>query len=272
LILTRNFTGPNQIPGAKMFRTQNLLGTGCFAALLSIAGPATSAQTAGKIPPEIIDEAATHETVLVLVGLKVSWQLESTLSEAAVQEQRGAIGTVQDSLLAELAGTKHRIIRRYDEIPGIALEVGADALAALARSAIVTNVLLDRPAVKPANESIREAAAGAEAQSLPTDKVPHQLFNRVQSGGTVLVLAGLRVPWQREDKLSEELLAVQRAAILHAQSYLLTELAGTQYKVMRLYTSIPGIALRVGLDALRVLEKSPAVTNVLQDRPAVPSR
>jgi hypothetical protein len=254
------------------FRTQSLLGTGCFAALLSVAEPAASAQTDGKIPPEVIDEAATYETVLVLVGLKVPWQLESTLSETAVREQRGAIGIVQNSLLTELAGTKHRVVRRYDEIPGIALEVGADALAALARSVIVTNVLLDRPAVKSVNERIRESGASVEARSLGSDKVPDQLFNRVEDGGTVLVLAGLRVPWQREDKLSEELLALQRTAILHAQSYLLTELAGTQYKVMRLYTSIPGIALRVGLDALRVLEKSPAVTNVLQDRPAKPSR
>jgi hypothetical protein len=61
-------------------------------------------------------------------------------------------------------------------------------------------------------------------------------------------------------------------AILNAQSYILAELAGTQYKVMRLYTRIPGIALRVGLDALKVLERSPAVTNVLLDRPARASR
>jgi hypothetical protein len=255
-------------------RTQSLLRTSCFAVLLSVTEPAASAQTAGKIPPEVIDEAATHETVLVLVGLKVPWQMESVLTESAVREQRGAIGIVQNNLVTELAGTKHKIIRRYDEIPGIALEVGPDALAALARSAIVTNVLLDRPVVKSANEGrLREfgAAVGA-TQSPGSEKVPGQLFNRVENDGTVLVLAGLRVPWQREDRLSEELLALQRAAILHAQSYLLTELAGTQYSVMRLYTSIPGIALRVGLDALRVLEKSPAVTNVLQDRPAKPSR
>jgi hypothetical protein len=52
------------------------------------------------------------------------------------------------------------------------------------------------------------------------------------------------------------------------QSYVLAELGGTQFKVMRLYRTIPGIALRVGLDALQVLENSPAVTNVVPDRPA----
>jgi hypothetical protein len=84
-------------------------------------------------------------------------------------------------------------------------------------------------------------------------------------------LAGLRTPWQREDTLSEELVALQRSAILSAQSYVLAELAGTQFNVMRLYRQIPGIALRVGMDALKVLEMSPAVTNVLPDRPAKPA-
>ena len=86
------------------------------------------------------------------------------------------------------------------------------------------------------------------------------------------MLAGLRTPWQREDQLSEELKALQRKAILSAQSYVLAELSGTQFKVMRLYRSIPGLALRVGLDALQILEKSPAVTNVVPDRPATASR
>ena len=86
--------------------------------------------------------------------------------------------------------------------------------------------------------------------------------------GTVLVLAGLKTPWQREDQLDDHLKALQRSAILNAQGYVLAELGGTQFKVMRLYRSIPGIALRVGVDALQILQKSPAVTNVIQDRPA----
>jgi hypothetical protein len=227
------------------------------------------AQTAGKIPREVIDQASAHGTVLVLVGLNVPWQLESTLNEDAVRLQREAIRSVQGNLLTELLGTKYKIIRRYEEIPGIALEVGADALAGLARSVTVTNVLFDRPGVNAVNDGQPEVVG--KADSIAPEKVPLQLFKRVASDGTILVLAGLRVPWQREDKLSEELLALQRGAILAAQSYLLAELAGTQYKVMQLYSRIPGIALRVGSDALKVLERSPAVTNVLADRPAKPS-
>jgi hypothetical protein len=237
---------------------KNWLTTNCFAALLCLTGTSVMAQTGGKIPSEVIDHAAAHGTVLVLVGLKVPWQMESRLSPDEALGQREAIASVQKDLLTELEGRTYKVIRRYDRVPGIALEVGADVLAELARSPRVTNVLLDRPAV--------------ETQTASSEKVPWQLFKRAASDGTVLVLAGLRTPWQREDQLSEDLKALQREGILSAQSYVLAELSGTQFKVMRLYRSIPGVALRVGLDALRILEKSPAVTNVVPDRPATASR
>lgn len=230
-----------------------------LAALLFADISPAAAQPTPKIPTEVIDHAAVNGTVLVLVGLKVPWQMESNLSEDQVQAQRDAIASIQKTLLSELAGKSYKITRRYDRIPGIALEVGPDALAELAHSTSVVNVLLDRP---PA----------VEEEVPASDKVPSQLFKSAANNGTVLVLAGLRTPWQREDQLSEELVALQRQAILSAQSYILAELGGTQFKVLRLYRSIPGIALRVGLDALRVLQSSPAVTNVVQDRPVATSR
>jgi hypothetical protein len=240
------------------FRSKSWLGAICFAAALSFAGPAALAQTGGKIPPEVIDHAAAHGTVLVLVGLDVPWQMESSLNEDAARAQRESIASIQKDLLTELEGRTHKVTRRYDQIPGIALEVGADALAELARSPNVTNVLLDRPQT--------------DSEVLSSEKVPWQLFKRAANDGTVLVLAGLRTPWQREDQLSEEIKTLQRQAILNAQGYVLAELSGTQFRVTRLYRSIPGIALRVGLDALQRLQKSPAVTNVVADRPAQGSR
>lgn len=227
------------------------------AAMMLAAPTSTPAQPIQKIPTEVIDQAATDGRVLVLVGLKMPWQMESNLTEDQIQAQRDTIASIQKNLLSELAGKSYKITRRYDRIPGIALEVGADALAELAHSTNVANVLLDRP-------------AGVDAVS--SDKVPTQLFKNAATNGTVLVLAGLRTPWQREEQLSEDLIALQRKAILSAQSYILAELGGTQFKVLRLYRSIPGIALRVGLDALLVLQNSPAVTNVVQDRPAATSR
>lgn len=226
---------------------------------LLLVGPSAAAQSNPKVPVEVIERAGVDGTVAVLVGLKVPWQMESGLNESQIHAQREAIASIQADLLAELTGKSHRVTRRYDRIPGIALEVGADALAELAHSPNVVNVLMDRP-----------VAAGQMPGA--DDKVPSTLYKNVAANGTVLVLAGLRTPWQREEQLSEELITLQRSAILSAQSYLLAELSGTQFRVLRLYRSIPGIALRVGFDALQVLENSPAITNVVADRPVQRAR
>ncbi len=250
-------------------RSQRLLKTSCYAALLLLLTSVALAQSPGKIPREVIDQAAANGTALVLVGLNVPWQREARLSEAELRAQRTAIASIQSDLLNQLDGRNYKLLRRYQEVPGIALEVGADALAELARLPIVTNVLLDRPAgtaMPPANRNA--AARDGTAHLASGEKVPSTLFTQAARDGTVLVLAGLRTPWQHEEGMSEELWALQRHAIHSTQSYLLAELAGTRYKVVRLYGKIPGIALRVGVDALIVLEKSPAITNVVLDRPA----
>jgi hypothetical protein len=226
-------------------------------ALLMVAGT-EPARADEKVPAEIVEHASTHGKVPVLVGLNVPWQRESGLTPEEVAGQRQAIAAIQRELLTELAGRTYSLIRPYRQVPAIALEVGLDALAELARSERVTNVLLDRPV--------------RNAQALENEKVPAQLFDRARTEGSVLVLAGLRTPWRREDQLDEELKALQRSGILSAQSYVLAELNGTQFKVMRLYRRIPGLALRVGVDALQVLQKSPAVTNVIPDRPATTLR
>jgi hypothetical protein len=242
-----------------------------YAALLffAIFAPARAQE---KIPREVINQTAFQGTALVLVGLSVPWEMESKLDSESLRAQRTAIASIQNDLLTQLQGRNYKIVRRYQEIPGIALEVGADALAELARLPIVTNVLLDRPP-GAAQHGVNFGTAQTEPASVRAadpvaEKVPSQLFKRAASNGTVLVLAGLRTPWQREELLSESLRALQRAAIQDAQSYILAELVGTTFRVTRLYNSIPGIALRVGLDALKVLENSPAITNVVQDRPA----
>jgi hypothetical protein len=256
-------------------RSQRLFGKSCCLALLLLATAAATAQAQSKVPREVIDSAAAHGSVLVLVGLKVPWQMESKLDIDELLTQRASIASTQSDLLNTLQGRNYKVVRRYQEVPGIALEVGADALAELARLPIVTNVLLDRPTGSSDASAVhraRDESPAVNAESAAAEKVPSTLFKRAASDGTILVLAGLRTPWQREDQLSEVLLALQRTAIHDAQGYILAELAGTRFKVMRLYRSIPGIALRVGVDALKILEKSPAVTNVVADRPATTLR
>src|SRR4249920_1957750 len=130
----------------RRIRSRRLLRASLCSAFLFFASPALVVQSYEKIPREVIDHAAAHGTVLVLVGLKVPWEMESRLSEDETRAQREAIASIQRDLLTELEGRRYKIIRRYDRIPCIALEAGADVLAELARSANVTNVMLDRPA------------------------------------------------------------------------------------------------------------------------------
>ncbi len=239
---------------------------------LALAGIALSSgilfAESEKIPAELVAQAANNETIPVLVGLNVPWQLESSLSENAILAQRQAIHSVQDQLLRELSGTKYKVVRRYDVIPGLALEVGADALAVLQKSESVTNVLADKP-LKPTDSTASEPAT---ADMKEAGTVPPELFQEVTRTGTVLVLVGLKAPWSPEGELNEDLISAQREAIAAAQNYLLTELAHTDYRITRRYHRIPAIALEVGLDALRVLARSVAVTNVLPDRPASAAR
>ncbi len=232
---------------------------------VSLLSPVVSIAGEEKIPQELSEQTANSEMIPVLVGLNVPWQREDTLSEDAIVVQRQAISLVQDQLLSELSGTKYKLVRRYDVIPGIALEVGADALAVLEKSKNVTNVLPDKRA-KPTESPLAHTATNEAAKDAGT--VPPELFKEVARSGTVLVLVGLKAPWSPEGALSKNLVSAQRQAIAAAQNYLLTELADTHYRITRRYQRIPGIALEVGLDALKVLARSVAVTNVLQDRPA----
>jgi hypothetical protein len=240
-----------------------------MAALLSC--PITAGSEYEKVPQEVLEKVKADGTVLVLVGLQVPWQREGLLSDSAVLAQREAIEAAQHNLLAQLSGTVYKVVRQYQNIPGLALEVGADALAVLSKSHTVTNVLPDRPAIPAANQSAPSGmpltATPDPLSTSPSGKVPKELFDQAENTGTVLVLVGLKAPWRPEEPLSQDLLFAQRKAIAAAQEYLLVELAHTRYKITRLYTRIPGIALEVGLDALRVLGNSAVVINVLQDRP-----
>jgi len=99
----------------------------------------------GKVPPEVLQEAQTKGVARVIVQLDVATRPEGALpTRQAVLGQRQAIAGAQGDRLAELSGTTHKVTRRFETIPFIALEVTPDALAALERSARVVGVVLDR--------------------------------------------------------------------------------------------------------------------------------
>ena len=96
------------------------------------------------MPPEVWQKAKIEGIVRVIVGLNVPWQPEGNLSKEAMLAQRQAIAAAQDELLAELAGMEHRVVRRFGNITGLALDVGLDALAVLEGSSRVVRVTEDR--------------------------------------------------------------------------------------------------------------------------------
>jgi len=89
-------------------------------------------------------------------------------------------------------------------------------------------------------------------------KVPAELWQDVQSKGTVRVIVMLNVPPRDEERIAM------------AQNQLLSELEGTTYRVNGRFKYIPGIGLTVTSDGLAVLERSLLVKQVTEDSPSYP--
>lgn len=106
----------------------------------------TAVQTlAGSIPEALVDRAAREGTVRVIVQLRVSARPEGELgSPDAVASQRQAIAAAQSAVLKELAGAGYRVVRTYETIPFLALEVSLSAVQALDESVLVMGVEEDR--------------------------------------------------------------------------------------------------------------------------------
>ena len=85
--------------------------------------------------------------VIVELRITPAFKPEGDLpSPAAVEAQRRTISNAQDDLLARLAGTSFSVSRKYDGLPLMALEIGADALTRLeAAGNLVARVLPDSP-------------------------------------------------------------------------------------------------------------------------------
>ena len=90
---------------------------------------ACSADGLSRIPTEVAEAARTRGPVRVIVQL--------------VQPPGTSVAAAQDAVLAELAGSDHRLLHRYLNSAALALEVGEDALRVLGRSPHVRSVAGD---------------------------------------------------------------------------------------------------------------------------------
>ena len=97
------------------------------------------------VPDALRQKASAEGAVRVIVQLRASALPEGELSGAeAVASQRRAIASAQSAVLTELAGTSHRVIRTFETIPFLALDVSPGALQALEGSALVVGMEEDR--------------------------------------------------------------------------------------------------------------------------------
>jgi subtilisin len=121
----------------------------CFAMALftSWAGLGLSQEgTKGKSPQkskvhsEVWRKVQEKGVVSVIVELDMPWQPEDKLSKSEIAAQRKAIAETQKRLLAELAGTKHKLRSLAPLSPLLSLEVDPYALAILENSTLVLSV------------------------------------------------------------------------------------------------------------------------------------
>ncbi len=100
--------------------------------LVLLAGP-TAAQVVPPSIDDLIAKATREGSIRVIVELKTD-----------PSPSREAIAAAQDLVLQELAGTRHRVLRRFTTIPFLGLEVSADALRSLTVSRGVAGIREDK--------------------------------------------------------------------------------------------------------------------------------
>ena len=94
-----------------------------------------AAQTFPPTIEELVAKATRQGPLRVIVELKI---------DPPGPPSREGIAQAQDQVLQELAGTSHRVLRRFATVPFIGLEASADALRRLGGSAHVAGIREDR--------------------------------------------------------------------------------------------------------------------------------
>ena len=92
-----------------------------------------------------------------------------------------------------------------------------------------------------------------------------RLLRTAEREGSVRVIVGLRTDFLPEGRLSRSRIAAQRNGIDSARAGLRADLAGTGYRTLREYETIPYVALTLSPQAFRALQSSPRVTSITED-------
>ena len=94
---------------------------------------------------------------------------------------------------------------------------------------------------------------------------PSRLLEKAQQKGSVRAIVGLRTDFTPEGRLSGAEAEDQRDAIESAGTGLRKELAGTGYRTLHEYETVPYLALSLTPEAFRAVQDSPRATTVQED-------
>jgi hypothetical protein len=117
--------------------------------LLVLLAPDCTGIASGGAPGDrcpdgpLLEAVRQAGTVRVIIGLALDIRPEADLTPQEVSDQRDRIATEQDRVLAEV-GADSRVVRRYERLPQLALEVSEAGLCRLLASPSVRSVQLDR--------------------------------------------------------------------------------------------------------------------------------
>jgi subtilisin family serine protease len=116
-----------------------------LALTLSSVEPSESA-SAPRVNEAVKQKAQSGGGVRVIVQLATSAATQSPIdSDIIRQMRRGEVAQARKSVRANLLGTRHSVVREFEEVPAIALEVGVDGLQTLeSLHGLVTEVVEDK--------------------------------------------------------------------------------------------------------------------------------
>ena len=100
----------------------------------------SAAEQPKKVPDQLWQKVQKDGMVRVIVGLNVPTRPETILTQNEIIAQRQAIRDAQNRVLKELDGIKYQLFGMAITIAGMTLNVGADALTVLDKSALVSDV------------------------------------------------------------------------------------------------------------------------------------
>ncbi len=176
--------------------------------LLLVVAPASQGQTSGDSevqPPSgtsanseqdetpnsshLLQKAQREGSVRIIVRLRTDFVPEGRLDGIEVADQRDEIESVQAGLQESLQGTGYQTLREYETIPYIALSVSPQALQAIQRSTLATDIVEDRLDEAFLDEGASKGLDSPNlAQSTPLVQAPTMWANGFTGAGQVVAV------------------------------------------------------------------------------------